>query len=275
MSVRLRVTTLLVALVSSGSHLWCRTRQRFQGQRSGRRRWPHSSISTSRKTGKRGIVPAETTDDAEFVRRIYLDIIGRATESLEARDFIDDKTPGKRAKLVDFLLKMPGYSNYFASVTRQQWLPQAATNFQLVQFGIPVRGVAENAVPPENTPADKVVKKILTLKVNVNNQNPMFRFVQPNGGDADALNLVGFYQANEGRPENMGAAVSRLFLGVKLECAECHDHPFAPYTRDQFWQFAAFFAELNPLNGPRPGFIGPIQPQSDFNKISIPNTEKK
>jgi hypothetical protein len=64
-------------------------------------------------------------------------------------------------------------------------------------------------------------------------------------------------------------------LGVKLECAQCHDHPFAPYTRDQFWQFAAFFAELNPLSGERPGFVGPVQPQSDRNSIGIPGTEKK
>ena len=61
---------------------------------------------------------------------------------------------------------------------------------------------------------------------------------------------------------------------MKLECAQCHDHPFAPYTKDQFWEFAAFFAELNPLPANRPGFVGPIQPQSDKNRITIPNTDK-
>ena len=67
--------------------------------------------------------------------------------------------------------------------------------------------------------------------------------------------------------------MSRLFLGVKLECAQCHDHPFARYSREQFWEFAAFFAEMNPLPGTRPGFVGPIQPQADRNRLTIPNTE--
>jgi len=221
----------------------------------------------------RGIIPAETTDDAEFVRRVYLDMIGRAPKAAEARAFIDDKSPDKRAKLVDFLLKMPGHSSYFASVTRAQWLPQTMNNFQLQQFGFQFEQWLRQQYR-ENTPVDQVVRRIMTVKVTVNNQNPMFRFIQASGGDPDAQNLVGFYQANEGRPENLGSAVSRLFLGVKLECAQCHDHPFAPYTRDQFWQFASFFAELNPLAGPRPGFVGPSQPQSDRNSLVIQGTER-
>jgi hypothetical protein len=222
----------------------------------------------------RGIVPAERADDAEFVRRAYLDIIGRAPKASEARAFIEDRSPNKRAALVDQLLKMPGYANYFAAVTRVQWLPQTATNPQVAQFGFQFEQWLR-ARYRENTPADEVVRRILTLKVTVNNQNPMFRFVQPDPSERDGATLSGFYSANEGKAESVGSAVSRLFLGVKLECAQCHDHPFAPYTRDQFWQFAAFFAELNPLAGERPGFVGPVQPQSDRNSIGIPGTEKK
>jgi len=221
----------------------------------------------------RGLIPAEMTDDAEFVRRVYLDLIGRAPKASEARRFLEDKSPDKRTKLVDSLLKMPGYANHFASVTRAKWLPQTMNNFQLTQFGIQFEQWLETQYR-NNTPADEIVRRLITLKVRVNNQNPMFRFVQPDASDPDGFNLAGFYSANEGRPENLGSAVSRLFLGVKLECAQCHDHPFAPYTRDQFWQFAAFFAELNPLSGPRPGFVGPMEPQSDRNTIGIPGTDK-
>jgi hypothetical protein len=57
---------------------------------------------------------------------------------------------------------------------------------------------------------------------------------------------VAFYQANEYKPENLAAAASRLFLGIKLECAQCHDHPFNDYTRDQFWELASFFNGLQP-----------------------------
>ncbi|MCI0700417.1 MAG: DUF1549 and DUF1553 domain-containing protein [Planctomycetia bacterium] len=222
----------------------------------------------------RGLIPAELTDDAEFVRRVYLDILGRAPKASESRAFIDDKDPNKRAKLIDHLVKMPGHANYFAAVTRAAWLPQTTTNFQLAQFGYQFE-VWLRTQFRENTPADVMIKRLLTVKVTVNNQNPMFRFVQGDPTDPDGQRLASFYQANEGRPENMGASVSRLFVGVKLECAQCHDHPHAPYTKAQFWQFAAFFAELNPLTGPRPGFVGPLQPQSDRNTIGIPGTDQK
>ncbi len=221
----------------------------------------------------RGIVPAEATDDAEFARRAYLDIVGRAPKASEARAFIESNDPDKRVKLVDHLLKMPGHATHFAAVTRAQWLPQTTTNFQIAQFGFQFEQWLRTQYR-ENTPANQVVRRILTVNVTVDGRNPMFRNVQPTGGDPDGFQLAGFYAANEGRPENVGSAVSRLFLGMKLECAQCHDHPFAPYTKEQFWQFAAFFAELNPLTGPRPGFVGPVQPQSNRNSLVIPGTEK-
>lgn len=222
----------------------------------------------------RGIVPAEPADDAEFCRRAYLDVIGRAPKASEARAFLEGADPAKRVKLVEKLLTMPAHANYFAAVTRNQWLPQTATNFQLTQFGIQFEQWLQRRYR-DNTPADEVVRKILTVKVTVNAQNPMFRFVQGDGSDPESFQLAGFYSANEGKPDAVGSAVSRLFLGMKLECAQCHDHPFAPYTKEQFWQFAAFFAELNPLTGSRPNFVGPIRPQSDRNTIGIPATDKK
>ncbi len=57
---------------------------------------------------------------------------------------------------------------------------------------------------------------------------------------------VAFFQANELKPENLAAATSRLFLGVQLECAQCHDHPFAKWKRQQFWEYAAFFSGVGP-----------------------------
>lgn len=222
----------------------------------------------------RGIVPAERTDDAEFARRVYLDLIGRAPKAAEARAFIDDPDPNKRAALVERLLSAPAHANHFAAVTRQQWLPQTANNVQLAQFGVMFEQWLRTQYR-DNVPADRTVRRVLELPIAVNNQNPMFRFVQPAPNDPEGFNVSAFYSANEGRPENLGSAASRLFLGVKLECAQCHDHPFAPYTREQFWQFAAFFAELNPLSGPRPNFVGPVKPQSDRNTIGILGTEKR
>jgi hypothetical protein len=156
-------------------------------------------------------------------------------------------------------------------VTRNAWLPQTATNVQFAQFGVQVENWLRTQYE-KNTPADAVVKRLLTAKLrtqNINNPNQI-RFVQGDPSDPDSFALAAFYSANEGKPENTGASVSRLFLGVKLECAQCHDHPFAPYSKEQFWEFAAFFAELNPLAGNRPSLVGPKQPQSDINRLTIP-----
>lgn len=222
----------------------------------------------------RGIKPAAMTDDAEFVRRVYLDLIGRAPKAPESRDFIDDPNPNKRAELVERLLTLPGHAGHFAAVTRAAWLPQTMSNFQIANAGFQFENWLRIRYR-ENTPADEVVRRILTVPLQVNAQNPMFRFVQPMGNDPENNSLVGFYQANEAKAENLGAAVSRLFVGVRLECAQCHDHPFAKYTREQFWEFAAFFAELNSLPVNRPNFVGPIQPQGTKNRITIANTTKQ
>ena len=225
--------------------------------------------------GSRGIKPAAQADDAEFVRRVYLDVIGRAPKAAETRDFLDDKTADKRAKLVEKLLSMPAHANHFAAVNRNTWLPQAATNIQFANPGFQIEQWLARHYRA-NTPADVVVTKLLTVKLGqaVQGGNNM-RFVQGDASDPESFQLIGYYQANEARPENVAAAVSRTFLGVKLECAQCHDHPFAAYTREQFWEFAAFFSELNRVPGNRPGLVGPTQPQSNLNRLTIPNTDRQ
>ncbi|HUR53899.1 MAG TPA: DUF1549 domain-containing protein [Gemmataceae bacterium] len=222
----------------------------------------------------RGIKPAAPADDAEFVRRVYLDVIGRAPKAAETRDYLDDKSPDKRIKLVEKLLAMPAHANHFAAVTRTAWLPQSATNIQFAQPGSQIEQWLRRHFR-ENTPADVVTTKLLTAKLGQVAQGGNQRFVQGDPSDPESFQLIGFYQANEARAENVGSAVSRVFLGIKLECAQCHDHPFASYTREQFWEFAAFFAELNRVPGNRPGLVGPVQPQSNVNRITIPNTDRE
>src|SRR5262249_23174247 len=80
-----------------------------------------------------------------------------------------------------------------------------------------------------------------------------------------------FYQANEFKPENLAGSTARLFLGVKLECAQCHDHPFAKWSRDQFWQYAAFFTDV-PQPG-RPGQAGRAAP-TPRGEIKVAGTDK-
>src|SRR5262249_14712419 len=67
--------------------------------------------------------------------------------------------------------------------------------------------------------------------------------------DPTRPNPLAFYAVKNARPEELAAAVGRTFLGVRLECAQCHDHPFAKWTQDQFWSQAAFFAGLKQPGG--------------------------
>src|SRR5262249_29657114 len=89
----------------------------------------------------------------------------------------------------------------------------------------------------------------------------------PQGGGPAAVAGQQFIAANENRAENMAAATSRQFLGVRLQCAQCHDHPFGDWKREQFLQLTAFFSAL-----PRGNHQAP--PKQPGREITIPNTDK-
>jgi hypothetical protein len=188
---------------------------------------------------KNGITPAPVADDAEFLRRLSLDLVGRIPTAAEARGFIGSRDPDKRTKKINELLARPGYLNHFASVLRQAWVPQLGDNPRLEFVGPSFEGWVRGKLK-DNAPMDQVVRELLTVKTLFAGRGAeTFRLEQTESPFA-------FVQANEFKPENVAAAASRLFMGVKIECAQCHNHPFAPYKKEQFWELAAFFAEVQP-----------------------------
>jgi hypothetical protein len=189
---------------------------------------------------KNDITPAPVADDAEYLRRLSLDLVGRIPSASEARAFIDSKDPDKRTKKIEELLGKPGYLNHFASVLRHAWVPDQEDNRQF-PFGI--RGSFEGWVRKQlqdDVPMDKIVRQMLTTKTLFAGRGAE-TFRQEQGDSPFA-----FMAVNEFKPENVAAAASRLFMGIKIECAQCHNHPFAPYKKEQFWELAAFFAEVQP-----------------------------
>ncbi len=177
---------------------------------------------------ERGVTATPLADDAEFLRRVFLDLGGRIPRVQEVREFLDDASSDKRRKVVDKLLESPYYVNHFTNVWRALMLPQ--TNNAL---GPPLAPQLEAWLKKrvrENAPYDRLVREVLTVSVR---RQAMMSAGEP----SPAV----FYQANENKPENLASATSRLFLGVKLECAQCHNHPFAKWTKQQFWEYAAFF----------------------------------
>jgi hypothetical protein len=220
----------------------------------------------------RKITPAPRADDEEFCRRVYLDILGRIPKVAEVRAFADDATPGKRATLVGVLLTKPGYAANMAAHLRAAWLPETISDQFKQGLGQQYEDYLKRKLTA-NEPLDRIVRRTLTAEVAAGARGRM-AFTQT-GADPDLQAIQFFYQALDGKPENLGATTTRAFLGVKLECAQCHDHPFAPYSRAQFWQFAAFFGEFTPLPPTGPSFVGPLEPQYDKNRLIIPGVNKE
>jgi hypothetical protein len=207
-----------------------------------------------------GCTPAPAADDAEFLRRAYLDLAGRIPSVTEARKFLEeDHRPDKRLRLVEELLHGSRYVTHFTSVWRSLLLPESNANFQ-AQFLRPGFEAWLRAELAKDAPYDQMVRDLLTTPVT----QQAFR----GGGNP---NPVAFYFAKQFKPEEVAAATSRLFLGVRLECAQCHNHPFAKWKREQFWSYAAFFAGMQP-QGPRGGF--PARELSDRRELTIPGTDK-
>lgn len=209
------------------------------------------------------VEPAPLADDAEFLRRVYLDLAGKIPSVGEARAFLDDTNPEKRRKLVEQLLARATFPAHLGRTLRDLMLPGVQNNIQFQRF-------SELQFEPwlrlrlgDNTPYDKLVTELLTYSAaNV-------QAVRGNllGGEP---NPSVFYQIAERKPENLAASTSRIFLGVQLECAQCHNHPFAKWKREQFWGLAAFFAGID--GGQPQNVFGAIANNADRRGIQIPGT---
>jgi hypothetical protein len=204
-------------------------------------------------------------DDGEFLRRVTLDLAGRIPRTLEVRDFLADNSTHKRQLLVDRLLDSPMYVRHWTNVWRASLLPQANAP-EAQQFLASFDRWLHDRLR-DNTPYDQMVRQILTAPL----ENVGMRRRQQQMIMADEPTPLAFYLANELKPENLASSASRTFLGIKLECAQCHDHPMDVWRRKQFWEFAAFFAGVQrttPVDNPVPG----IKEDPGLDKIAIPGT---
>lgn len=171
------------------------------------------------------VQPAERASDAEFQRRLYLDLLGMIPADHEAVAFLDDSDSAKRQKLIDRLLNDPRFARHQTEVWDQVLFgrnPPGYGTDRREGFQSWLRKQFE-----QNTPYDQWVKAILVAEGNsVDDGAPMF--------------LVQY----RNQPEDATEAVTQKFLGVQLQCARCHDHPFESWTQLDFYGMAAFFARL-------------------------------
>lgn len=165
---------------------------------------------------------APVAPDDEFLRRIHLDLTGTIPTSAEARAFLDDGDPEKRQKLVERLLASPGYARHMErtfDVLLMQRLPQK-------HVPIPEWEAFLQKSFAENKPWDAIVRELLTN----------------DGSDTANRGAARFYLDREGETNHITRDIGRLFLGVNLECAQCHDHPqIGDYRQEHYYGIAAFY----------------------------------
>src|SRR5579872_4405066 len=213
------------------------------------------------------ITPAENATDAEFLRRVYLDLAGRIPTVTESRNFLADKGSDKRARLVAQLLQRPTYARNMTTIWRHLLLPEADTNFQFTFVSLGFETWLRQQFA-NNVGYDQMVRDLLTTKIDQESNNRLFDF--NNAGQPTA---IAYYFAKEAKAENLASSSARVFLGLRLECAQCHNHPFATWTRDQFWGLAAFFAGLQSRDRGE-GINFPEKEVLDRRELAIPGTDR-
>lgn len=181
---------------------------------------------------------APIIDDETFVRRIWIDVVGHVPSRAQIRAFVDSKDPLKREQLIDELLA----SDEFARKQARYWRSVIFYNSNANKNSINPQAL-ENWLEQEfitDTGWDRIVGEMVSATPNRNaNAKP-----QDNGWNQD-YGPNNYILANERKPELIASSTARIFMGISIECAECHDHPFDDWKREQFHEMAAFFAPGN------------------------------
>lgn len=175
------------------------------------------------KLQKLGIEPSPSATDHQYLRRVYTDLIGRLPSAEEAERFLRSEEADKRERLVDELLQRRDYVDHWSN----QWADLLRPN----PYRVGIKAVLnyDNWIRDqfrENVSYDRFVRRLVTAK-----------------GSTWQNGAATLYRDRRS-PDETATMISQLFLGVRLECAKCHHHPFEKWSQRDFYQFAAFFARV-------------------------------
>jgi hypothetical protein len=190
---------------------------------------------------KHKIKPSATATDGEYIRRLYLDVLGRIPRAEEARAYIDSREKDKKVRVVEQLL------------TQEPWASEYARNWATIWSNLLIGRTPDRETSKEgmlkylrdsfvaNKPWNQMVKELLTATGGSHKESDQ-RGVPFNG----AVNFLISHVGDRGT-RNVPATSfsSRLFLGVQVQCTQCHDHPFNDRTQQAFWGFNAFFQQMD------------------------------
>ncbi len=171
------------------------------------------------------VAPSPPAVDEVFLRRVYLDVLGILPSVAETRAFLADASPDKRSRLIDALLSRPEFTDLW-SMKWAEMLRIESSSKRLSFKAMHLYNEWLRGAIRANMPMDRMVRELLTGEGG-NFRNP----------------AVNFYLV-ETSPTQMAENVAQVFLGVRIQCAQCHNHPFERWTQDDYYSFAAFFAQI-------------------------------
>ncbi|HEX5443513.1 MAG TPA: DUF1549 and DUF1553 domain-containing protein, partial [Pirellulales bacterium] len=175
------------------------------------------------KLGSLRMNPSPLADDAVFLRRAYLDALGILPTADEARAFLADTTPDKRARLIDQLLQRPEFADWWAL----KWADLLRNEEKVLD----AKGVANfhhwiRQSIADGKPLDRFARELIAAR-----------------GSTYTNPAANFYRANRD-PITRAEAAAQIFLGVRLQCAKCHNHPFDRWTQQDYYRWAGFFSRV-------------------------------
>ena len=167
--------------------------------------------------------PSKPSSDSEFIRRVYLDVVGMLPSPQETKAFLDDTTENKRDDLIEKLLAQPEFVDYWTYRLSDLFLisSKKLRPLALKAYYNWLRGEIEKI-----TPWDQVVRQVVAAK-----------------GDTLKNGAANFYSIHQD-PETMAENVSQAFMSLSINCAKCHNHPLEKWTNDQYYSFANLFARV-------------------------------
>lgn len=213
-----------------------------------------------------GIEPSPTCDDATFVRRVFLDAIGTLPTPEEVAAFLGSTDPNKRTVLVDRLLGMSSdptqniYNDAYSAYWSLRWSDLIRNSSR--ELGDQGMWALHNWVRTafrENRPFDQFVRELVTAKGSIYSSGP-----------------ANYFRLNA-NPPALTESTLQTFLGVRMECAKCHHHPFEKYSQDDYYSFAAFFARVSQKNSEEFGLFGreSVIIVRDAGEVTHPKTGKR
>jgi hypothetical protein len=227
-----------------------------------------------------GVVPASRADDATFLRRTYVDLVGTVPRPEVTASFLADASPDKRARLVDVLLASPDYAahwmNYWDDVLMGRETKNNLTDRAAFRHWLRARFA-------ENAPWDRLVRDLVAATGQNGSGGPKLRgsamqipmgsappenvvagggnegpAAEDDGDDVASINgAVNWTLRFEQTPQDLGGSAARVFLGVQIQCAQCHDHKTESWKQDDFRRFSSAFlhAKVQPIDGRQKGVV--------------------